>query len=73
MTPYVINKGRLNVRFIAYIVINKKINFDKTILVSLIGNAANLLLSSELKNNFIAVNVQNTVNKVEIINKNKEK
>ena len=67
------NKGKLNTKFIAYIVINKKISLDTTIFTSLIGKAANLLLSSLLKNNLIAVNTQNTVSKVETINKNKEK
>ena len=73
MTPYVMNKGKLNTKFIAYIVINKKINLDTTIFTSLIGRAANLLLSSLLKNNLIAVNTQNTVSKVDTINRNKEK
>ena len=67
------NKGKLNTKFIAYIVINKKISLETTIFVSLIGKAASLLLSSLLKNNLIAVNTQNTVSKVETINKNKEK
>ena len=67
------NKGKLNTKFIAYIVINRKISLDTTIFVSLIGKAANLLLSSLLKNNLIAVKMQNTVKSVETINKNKEK
>ena len=63
----------MNVKFIAYMVMNKKMSLDKTILVSLTGKALNFTLSTELKNNFIAVNVQNTVNKVEMIKRNKVK
>ena len=67
------NNGKLNTKFMKYIVINKKNNFAITIFTLLIGNDCNLVLSASLKNSFLAVKTAKTVNKVEIINKNNEK